>query len=369
MIKPFECRAPLHKRLRYFEFRNSILPKSFFETTKVFLLRSWILVYGIPKNFKAMYNWGRLRRDNVEKNNPELEDNGVMSGNRFFAVTVLNIIITAAEFIGGIFSGSLALISDAFHNLGDSISIVFSYVANKISLRPQNARNTYGYKRADIIAAFLNAIALILICGFLIIEAVKRLSSPSHINGELMLIVAMIGLIANFVSAFLLHGGVKANLNMRATYLHILSDALSSLAIIFGGVLIQLFNWTFIDPVVTILVAIYIGIESWPIIRQTGSILMESAPPINYNEIRRDLEKIDGVVGVHHAHAWLIDEHNVVFSVHVNLEDMMLSDVQPIYSKINKVLKSKYHFCHVTIQAETTRGKGEGIIFNRGKDI
>lgn len=292
-----------------------------------------------------------------------------LSGNRFFWVTILNVVITIAEFIGGALSGSLSLISDAFHNLGDSVSIVFSYAANQISKRKQNARNTFGYKRAEIIAAFLNSIALVLICVFLIVEAVKRISHPEPINGTLMLIVAIIGLVANLLSAFLLNAGSKSNLNMRATYLHIMSDALSSIAIIIGGVLIDLYNWTLADPVVTMLVALYIIYESIPLVRQTFRILMQGAPDIDYEAIKRDLLEIDGVFSVHHVHAWSIDETNIIFSAHVNLHDMKISEAQPIYSEIAKLLKEKYHICHVTIQAETTRGAHEDIIYDRGNDI
>lgn len=302
-----------------------------------------------------------------------MEGNGhnhdVLSGSRFFFVTVLNVLITIAEFVGGALSGSLSLISDAFHNLGDSFSIAFSYAAHRISKKRQNERNTFGYKRAEIIAAFLNSIALCLICVFLVIEAVKRFSHPQSINGNLMLIVAIIGLIANFVSAFLLNAGAKHNLNMRATYLHILSDALSSVAIIIGGVLIDIFGWVMIDPIVTILVAVYIFYESIPIIRQTCRILMQGAPDIDYQAIKDDLLKINGVFGVHHVHAWSIDEHNIIFSAHVNMHDMKISEAQQIYTEIDDLMEKKYHMCHVTIQAETTRGENEDMIYDRGNDI
>lgn len=292
-----------------------------------------------------------------------------VGGNRFFWVTILNIVITIAEFVGGFLAGSLSLISDGFHNLGDSLSIVFSYIASRISRRRQNARNTFGYKRAEIITAFLNSIVLGIICTVLMIEAIKRISNPQPINGDLMLIIAIIGLVANLLSAFLLNAGSKSNLNMRATYLHIMSDALSSIAIIIGGILIDLFNWTLVDPIVTILVALYIIWEAIPIVRQTFRILMQGAPTIDYEAIKRDLLQIDGVFGVHHVHAWSIDENNIIFSAHVNMHDMKISQAQPIYLEITKILKNKYHICHVTIQAETTRGEDEDIIYDRGNDI
>ncbi|KRM93175.1 cadmium, cobalt and zinc H(+)-K(+) antiporter [Lentilactobacillus senioris DSM 24302 = JCM 17472] len=293
-----------------------------------------------------------------------------MSGRRFFWVTVLNVVITIAEFVGGAVAGSLSLLSDAFHNLGDSLSIVISYFAHRISRKPQTETNTYGYRRAQIITALLNALALILVCAILVIEAVRRISHPEPINGTLMLTVAVIGLAANVISALLLSSGSKNNLNMRATYLHIMSDALSSVAIIIGGILIQIFNWTWVDPAVTIAVAIYIMYESAPIIKETIKILMEGAPTnLDFDAVKNDLLALPDVKGVHHLHAWLIDENNIIVSVHVNLSDMKISKAEVIYDQITKILKTKYGVCHVTIQAEASRGVNQDIIYDQGKDI
>lgn len=303
----------------------------------------------------------------MEKHQHEDPD---MSGRRFFWVTVLNVVITIAEFIGGGLSGSLSLISDAFHNLGDSLSIVVSYFAHRLSKRPQNEANTYGYRRAQIITAFLNALALIIVCAILVIEAVRRISHPEPINGPLMLTVAVIGLAANVISAILLSAGSKNNLNMRATYLHIMSDALSSVAIIVGGILIQLFNWWWVDPLVTIAVALYIIYESLPIIKETSKILMEGSPAnLDFDAIKADLLNLPDVKGVHHLHAWLIDENSIILSVHVNLRDMRISQAEVIYDQITNILKEKYGVRHVTIQAEASRGADEDIIYDQGKDI
>lgn len=143
-----------------------------------------------------------------------------MSGRKFFAVTVLNSVITAVEAVGGLLSGSLSLLSDAFHNLGDTFSVIISYVAHRISLRDEDERNTFGYGRAQILAAMLNALLLIVVSIFLVVEAIKRLTRPETINGELMMTVAIIGFVANLASAILMHHGSKHNLNMKATYLH-----------------------------------------------------------------------------------------------------------------------------------------------------
>ena len=148
-----------------------------------------------------------------------------ITGKRFLAVTLLNVLITIVEIIGGLISGSLALLSDAFHNMGDSFSIVLGYFAQHIGGRPETRKRTYGYRRAEILSALTNSLLLIIIAIFLIGEAIQRLDHPQHINGGIMLIVAIVGLLANLASALLLHSGSHNSLNVKATYLHVLSDA------------------------------------------------------------------------------------------------------------------------------------------------
>lgn len=291
-----------------------------------------------------------------------------MSGRKFFTVTVLNGAITIVEAVGGLLSGSLSLLSDAFHNLGDTFSIVISYIAHRISLRDEDERNTFGYGRAQILAAMLNALLLIVVSVFLVVEAVKRLSHPETINGELMMGVAVIGLAANLVSAILMHRGSKHNLNMKATYLHLLSDTLSSVGVIFGAFMIQWYNVTIIDPIITIIVAAYITFESWPIVCHTITILMQGAPQMDYDAIKHDLTQIDGITSVHHIHIWMIDENRIMFSAHINMRDMLLSEAEPIYHQVEEILAKKYGVCHVTLQAEDVRGRGEEMILNEDLD-
>lgn len=285
-----------------------------------------------------------------------------VSGRRFLWVTVLNLLITVFEIIGGLLSGSLALLSDAFHNLGDSVSIVMGYFAQEIGRKPETQKSTYGYKRAEIISAFLNGLFLIVISIFLIVEAIQRFSTPEKIDGPIMLVVAIIGFLANLLSAGLLHSGSHDSLNIKATYLHVLSDALSSIGVIIGALVITFTNITWIDPTITILVAIYICYESWPIIHKTINILMQSSPHLDYSAIQKDICQIDqAIVSVHHIHAWMIDEHQIIFSVHINVADRKLSEVEPIYTKIEALLKDKYNIGHVTIQAEVSRGIDEDL--------
>jgi cobalt-zinc-cadmium efflux system protein len=290
-----------------------------------------------------------------------------ITGQRFLAVTLLNVLITVVEIIGGLISGSLALLSDAFHNMGDSFSIILGYFAQQIGGRPETRKSTYGYRRAEILSALTNSLLLVIIAIFLIGEAIQRLSHPQHINGTIMMIVAIVGLVANFLSAALLHSGSHDNLNVKATYLHVLSDALSSVAVIIGGIILIFVNVPWLDPLLTIAVAIYIAYESLPIINQTIRILMQSSPDLDYEAIAKDLTSIDGIDAVHHVHAWMIDEHHIIFSAHLNCEDKPLSQIEQIYSQVEKVLREKYGICHITLQAECSRGKGEEL-FNTVAD-
>lgn len=278
---------------------------------------------------------------------------------RFFWVTVLNILITVVEILGGLLSGSLALLSDAFHNLSDSASIVISYIAQRIATKPETPQRTFGYRRAEILSALLNAGLLIVIALFIVIEAVKRFMHPDHVNGDIMTVVAVVGLLANFISAGLLHAGSRHSLNIKATYLHILADGLSSIGVVITGIILIFWHVKWLDPVVSVLVALYIAYEALPIIQKTINILMQAAPDIDYDAIKKDITSIPQVNSVHHVHAWLIDEHHTTFSAHINCEDIKLSEVEPIYRQISKLLQDKYHISHITIQAECQRGINE----------
>lgn len=290
-----------------------------------------------------------------------------ITGKRFLVVTLLNVLITVVEIIGGLISGSLALLSDAFHNMGDSLSIVLGYFAQHIGGHPETRQRTYGYRRAEILSALTNSSLLIIIAIFLIGEALQRLSHPQHINGGIMLIVAVIGLAANLASALLLHAGSHDSLNVKATYLHVLSDALSSIAVIIGGIILIFVNVPWLDPALTIGVAIYIAYEAWPIITQTIKILMQESPDLDYDGIAEDIKNVNGVEDVHHVHAWMIDEHRIIFSAHLNCQDLRLSQVEKIYAQVEKILREKYGICHITLQAECSRGRDEDL-FNTPVD-
>lgn len=275
-----------------------------------------------------------------------------LSGQTIRWVTVLNASITIAEVIGGLLSGSLALLSDAMHNLSDTLSIGLSYTSHRIAQRPKNKRKTFGYRRAEILSAFINALSLIVISGFLILEAIRRWLNPEPIKTGLMLTVAMIGLVANLLSVLLLKNERHHNLNLKSTYLHLLSDALSSLGVIVGGILIRFFQVVWVDPLLTVGIAAYILKEGIELLKVTIDILMQASPHLDYEHLKEEIETIPYVKNIHHIHAWSLDEKHIYFEAHIDFEDHPLSTIQPSLHEIEHRLKDRYGIHHVTLQAE-----------------
>lgn len=284
-----------------------------------------------------------------------------LSGKKIFWVTMLNATITAAEVVGGLLSGSLALLSDAVHNLSDTFAIALSYVANRMARRPKDPKRTYGYKRAEILSAFVNATVLLVITVFLIIEAIRRFRSPETIDGTLMMVVAAIGLAANVFSVFLLEKDSHENLNIKSSYLHLLGDTVSSVGVLVGGIVIKLWAQVWVDPVITILIALYIAKETFSIVRKTVGILMQSSAPLDYEAIKRDIEAMDKVKDIHHVHSWMANEKTIHFEAHLDLDDMKLSEVQQVYDDIEEYLIHTHQVNHVTLQAEVDRCCDKGI--------
>uniref|UniRef100_A0A832G6S6 Cation transporter n=1 Tax=Ignavibacterium album TaxID=591197 RepID=A0A832G6S6_9BACT len=275
------------------------------------------------------------------------------SEKNLFITVALNIFITIVQIIGGIISGSLSLISDAMHNFSDAVAIVITYIALRLSKRPKTPKYTFGLKRAEIIAAVLNASTLIIISFFLIREAIERLYNPNEIAGSLMLIVAITGFIPNVIGAFLLKKGSEKNLNIRAAYFHLVSDAISSIAIIIGAVFIIAYKLYWIDPVLTILIALYILVEAYKILKESVDILMMSnTEEINLEEIKSFVEKIPGVKNIHHIHLWKLNDNDTHFEAHIEVEDMRVSKTSEIQKIIAAELHNRYEINHTTLQFE-----------------
>lgn len=275
----------------------------------------------------------------------------------------LNFFITVVQIAGGIVSGSLSLISDAMHNFSDAIAIIVTYIALKLSKRPKTAKYTFGLKRAEIIAAVLNASTLIIISFFLIREAFERLSQPNEISGGIMLAVAVFGLIPNVIGALLLKKGSEKNINIRAAYFHLLSDAVSSVAIIIGAIFIILYKIYWIDPILTILIALYIHYQAYQILKESIDILMMSnSEEIDLNEIKLITENIPGVINIHHIHLWKLNDNETHFEAHIEVEDMAVSKTADIQKLIEHELSERYSINHTTLQFECDRCEQKKLI-------
>ncbi len=306
--------------------------------------------------------------DNHNHNHGHSHDVSNVKGANFIITVILNLGITVAEIIGGIYSGSLSLISDALHNLSDAVAIIISYVAIIISKKDNDEQKTYGYKRAGILAAVVNSSVLIVISVFLFKEAYTKLLNSTAINGFVVIWVALLGLVANTIGAFLLHSGSEDNMNIKSAYLHLFSDALSSLGVVIAGILICFYEIYWIDAVLTVLIALYILKESFTIVKDAISILMQGAPKgIILNGVVDLILDIDGVENVHHVHLWSLDENNINFEAHVNVRDMLVSETQKINKKIIEELQEHFEINHVTIQFECDGCSDVGIIKKKGR--
>ncbi len=276
---------------------------------------------------------------------------------------LLNIVITVAQVIGGIISGSLALISDAIHNLSDGVAVLLAYIADRLGRREKTAKHSFGYKRAEILAAFINALVLIAISFYLMIEAIDRFTDPKVVDFKWMLGLGVLGFLANGFSVFLLHGDHHQNLNIKAAYLHLLGDALTSLAVIVGAVFIWAWGWTWIDPLVTLLISIYLLLHTFKLLKESTEILMQFAPAsIDPAEVKQKLETVNGVKQIYHIHIWRLTDHTIHFEAHVELDsDIHLSETREIDEAMDEILHDEFFINHVTLQFEfnCTEG-GEG---------
>jgi len=288
-----------------------------------------------------------------------------LSGKNLLISIVLNVIITVAQLIGGFISGSLALISDAVHNFSDVISLIISYLANLLThKKKQTKKSTFGYKRAEIIAAFINAVSLIVIAVFLGIEAFKRFSVQLEIKTELVIWLAVLGIAVNGFSVLLLKKDAKNNLNMKTAYLHLLTDMLTSVAVLVGGLLMKYYQIYWIDAVLTLIISCYLIYISWDILLTSLKILMLFAPKhIKIDEVVEEVSLVEGVKNIHHVHIWQLNDHDCHFEAHIEFkEDIKLSDFDIVCEQVEKILLDKFHIQHCNLQPEYNRSDSKEII-------
>jgi len=287
-----------------------------------------------------------------------------LKGRNLLISIVLNILITISQVIGGIISGSLALISDALHNFSDVISLLVSYIANKYSKKQASFNKTFGYKRSEIIAAFVNAATLMIVAIYLVYEAIIRFFNPKEIESGLVIWLALLGIMANGFSVLLLRKSARDNMNMRSAYLHLLTDMSASVAVLVGGLLMKYFAWFWVDSVLTILIAIYLIFMGYDLLKKSFKVLMLFSPDdIDLEKMREAISKHPEIKNVHHIHIWQLNEKETHMEAHIDFyNDISLSQFDVILDRVEKQLHDNFGINHVNIQPEYQKDDPKDII-------
>ena len=278
---------------------------------------------------------------------------------------LLNTVITVAQIIGGIISGSMALLSDAMHNFSDVLALIISYIAKKLSVKENTLNHTFGYKRAEILAAFINSATLIIIAVILIVKSIERYANPQDIHGTIVIYLAALSILLNGLSVLLIKKDSKKSMNIRSAYLHLFTDMLTSIAVLVGGFFIKYLGWNWIDGVLSLSIAAYLIYSSWEIFTDSLKIMMQFTPEdIDIKKIVSKINKIEGVKNIHHIHVWKLDEHQIIFEAHIDVNnDIHVSQFEKILLLINNILiKSGIH--HSNIQPEYNIVDNKDIINN-----
>ncbi len=276
-----------------------------------------------------------------------------VKGKNLVITILLNAGISLAELIGGILSGSIALISDAIHNFSDVLSLIVSYIAQRLSKREANEKHTFGYRRSEILAAFINATTLIVLAFYIFYEAIFRFFEPVEVSTDLVIWLALASIIVNAVSVLMIKKDAEHSMNMKSAYLHLFGDMMTSIAVLIGGLLMKYFHIYWIDPLFSVIIAIYLVYMSWDIFKSSLKIIMQFTPEnIDINKIVEEVISIDEVKNIHHIHIWQLNEHDIMLEAHVDFEsNLRINDFENILENIREKLLN-FGVNHITIQPE-----------------
>lgn len=294
---------------------------------------------------------------------------GTSRNRRRLAVTLgLVVLYMVAEFVGGLMSGSLALLADAGHMLSDAGALALSLFALWISQRPPTPRRTWGYYRIEILAALVNGVTLVVLSIFILREAFERFRAPAPVDAPLMMGIAAGGLVVNLVSLAILHGGREENLNVRGAWLHVLTDALGSVQAIVAGGLIWGLGWTWADPAASALISLLVIYSAWGLLKETVGVLMEGTPRhVDVDEVRNCLMGLPCVLGVHDLHIWTITSGMESLSCHVVIEDGQ--SYRETLTEVRATLHDRFGIDHLTIQVEPVEMKEHGVCLRPAERI
>ena len=273
--------------------------------------------------------------------------------NRFALSLGLTLAFVIIEAISGILSNSLALLTDAAHNLTDVIALALSWYAIRLTSQPANGRKTYGYHRAGILVALLNSTTLVVISLGIFYEAYRRFMSPPEVQSGILITVGSLAVLINLATALLVHRGSNTDLNVRSTFVHLMGDVLSTMGAVIAGVIIYFTGANWLDPLVSVLIGFLILYNAWGILRDSVEILLESTPrDIDTSQLVQDVKEIKGVLGVHDLHIWSITQNLRTMSAHILTDDLSISAGAAIQRQINEIVFHHYNIAHATLQLE-----------------
>jgi len=301
----------------------------------------------------------------LELHNSSTRDEHRKIKNNLVYAIVLNAVIFVVELVGGILTNSLALISDSLHNLSDFFALLLSLIATNVVQWKSNSEKSYGYVRIEIFVAFINAMALVLIGLYIIYEGIQRFAHPEPVTGGWMLLIAVVGFIANTAATILLKTHAHHDLNMKSAYLHLLTDALESLAVVVVAALIAWQDWRLLDPLASIAIGLFIMKGAWSIISETVHILTEGTPRgIDLDEVAAYIQSFPGVENIHHLHIWGLSSRVRALSAHIVVQDQMISTGNRISSQLEYELERRFGINHPTLQMECSVCKDQGVVVN-----
>ncbi|WP_136468508.1 cation diffusion facilitator family transporter [Flagellimonas onchidii] len=287
-----------------------------------------------------------------------------LKGRNLLISIVLNIAITVSQVIGGLISGSLALLSDALHNFSDVLSLIISYVAALLGKKKASKNKTFGYKRAEILAAFINAATLMVVAVILMIEAVERFFDPQEIGSNLVIWLSLIAILGNGFSVLLLKKDSEDNMNMKSAYLHLLTDMMASVAVLVGGLLMKFFQIYWVDAALTMAIGVYLIYMGYDLLKESTKVLMLFTPKsIEVKEIVESICTLKPVKNVHHVHIWQLNEEEIHLEAHIDFkEDIKLSEFDKILVDIEEHVYHKHGINHVNIQPEFDKCDSKSVI-------
>lgn len=294
-----------------------------------------------------------MNSEQTSHTHSHLQDAAKETTNRLFWSLALTLAFVIFEVAAGYFANSLALMTDAAHNLTDVIALGLSWFAIRLTTQPANAQKTYGYHRAGILVALLNSTTLILISLGIFYEAYQRFKAPPEVQSGILIVVGLIAVVVNLVTALLVHRGSESDLNLRSAFVHLMGDVLSTIGAVVAGVIIYFTGANWLDPFVSVLIGILILYNAWGILKDAVDILLESTPrDVDMKKMVGEITQVEGVLGVHDLHVWSLTQNLRTMSAHILTEDISVSAGAEIQNRINELVYHRYNIAHATLQLE-----------------